>query len=500
MCMADSKLDTSKIQKAVQAGIPLSITTHTLPHEMELYMAEVLVAFLKELNQEAMSEYLIYCLNELTTNAKKANTKRVYFKEKGFDITNLDDYDEGMKTFKADTLDNIKHYLKMQQEQGYYIKLIFQHRAGKIKIEIRNNAPLTIFEYKRIHDKIARAQRYSSVDDAFSQILDDSEGAGLGIIIMILMLKKLGLTGDNFQVFSENEETVSRIILPLSNDLQEKMSLLSKELVDMIDQLPQFPENIIHINNMLNDPEFKLSDIARSISSDVSLTADLLKLVNSAAFSLSNPCRNIPDAVKLVGTRGIKNLLYSVGSMKTVGTATKEQKSLWQHSHRVAFYSYNLSRNFFSKQRDVIEDSYVCGLLHDMGKGVFYSAQPHFMTKLKNLSEEKTIEPHTFEKLLSGQNHAEIGALIAAKWNFPPVIVETLRLHHEPIVEKPLSVVVYFANMLANYQEGGVEFYQFDTEILEVFKISGEEQLLQLSEKLKHAFESENEDDMSTSA
>ncbi len=492
--MADSRLDTSKIQKAVQAGIPLSIMTHTLPHEMELYMAEVLVAFLKELNQEAMSEYLIYCLNELTTNAKKANTKRVYFKEKGLDINNLADYDAGMKNFKTDTLDNIKHYLKMQQEQGYYIKLIFQHKAGKIKIEIRNNTPLTIFEYKRVHDKIARAQRYSSVDDAFSQILDDSEGAGLGIIIMILMLKKLGLTGDSFQVFSENNETVSRIILPLMGDAQEKISLLSSDLVQMIDKLPQFPENILHINSMLNDPDFKLSDIARSISSDVSLTADLLKLVNSAAFSLSSPCRNIPDAVKLVGTRGIKNLLYSVGSMKSVGTVTAEQKKLWQHSHRVAFYSYNLSRNFFSKQRDVIEDSYVCGLLHDMGKGVFYSAQPHFMTKLKNLSEEKTIEPHMFEKLLSGQNHAEIGALIAEKWNFPPVIIETLRFHHDPDIAKPLSAVVYFANMLENYQHGDIEYYQFETDILELFKITSEEQLVQLSEKLKAAFEDEQGD------
>ncbi len=495
--MADSRLDTSKISKAVQAGIPLSIMTHTLPHEMELYMAEVLVAFLKELNQEAMSEYLIYCLNELTTNAKKANTKRVYFKEKGLDINNLDDYDTGMKTFKTDTLDNIKHYLKMQQEQGYYIKLIFQHKAGKIKIEIRNNTPLTIFEYKRVHDKIARAQRYSSVDDAFSQILDDSEGAGLGIIIMILMLKKLGLTGDSFQVFSENNETVSRIILPLMGDAQEKISLLSSDLVKMIDKLPQFPENILHINNMLNDPDFKLSDIARSISSDVSLTADLLKLVNSAAFSLSTPCRNIPDAVKLVGTRGIKNLLYSVGSIKSVGTATDDQKKLWQHSHRVAFYSYNLSRNFFSKQRDVIEDSYVCGLLHDMGKGVFYSAQPHFMTKLKNLSEEKTIEPHMFEKLLSGQNHAEIGALIAEKWNFPPVIIETLRFHHDPDIAKPLSAVVYFANMLENYQHGDIEYYQFETDILELFKITNEEQLVQLSDKLKSAFEDEQGDSAS---
>ena len=87
--MNDISLSTAKIQKAVQAEVPLSITTYTLPHQMELYMAEVLTAFLKELNQEAMCEYLIYCLNELTTNAKKANTKRIYFKEKGVLLINI---------------------------------------------------------------------------------------------------------------------------------------------------------------------------------------------------------------------------------------------------------------------------------------------------------------------------------------------------------------------------------------------------------------------------
>ena len=61
--MGEISLSTEKIQKAVQAGIPLSITTYTLPHQMELYMAEVLTAFLKELNQEGMTEYLVYCIN-----------------------------------------------------------------------------------------------------------------------------------------------------------------------------------------------------------------------------------------------------------------------------------------------------------------------------------------------------------------------------------------------------------------------------------------------------
>ena len=83
--MKDEKkvnIDVQKIQKAIHTGIPLSITTYTLPHEMEVYMGDVLTAFLSELNQFHMIEFLTYSLKELVTNAKKANTKRVYFKEK----------------------------------------------------------------------------------------------------------------------------------------------------------------------------------------------------------------------------------------------------------------------------------------------------------------------------------------------------------------------------------------------------------------------------------
>ena len=184
------KLDLSKVKMAIRAGIPLSITTYTLPHEMEVYMDSVLRAFLEELNQNQMVEYLTYCLNELVTNSKKANTKRIFFREKNLDILDKKQYEEGMKSFKQETLNNIKYYLKLQKNAGLYVKLVLQTRNNKIKIEVRNNSELTVEEYKRMHDKLSRAQQYTSVDQALSQVLDDTEGAGLGLIIMILMQKK----------------------------------------------------------------------------------------------------------------------------------------------------------------------------------------------------------------------------------------------------------------------------------------------------------------------
>ena len=226
MVMANEKikLDMSKIKMAVRAGIPLSITTYTLPHEMESYMDEVLAAFLEELNQKYMTEYLTYCLNELVTNSKKANTKRIYFQEKNLNILDPVEYKLGMKDFKSETLGNIQHYLKLQKNAGLYVKFILQTRSNKIKIEVRNNVELTPEEYKRIHDKLSRAQQYTSVDQALTQVLDDTEGAGLGLIIIILMLEKIGLTEENFQVLCENGETVTRIILPLNEKTQKDLS------------------------------------------------------------------------------------------------------------------------------------------------------------------------------------------------------------------------------------------------------------------------------------
>ena len=79
----------------------------------------------------------------------------------------------------------------------------------------------------------------------------------------------------------------------------------------------------------------------------ISLTAELLKLVNSAAYMLSSPCHSIADAVKITGLRGIKNLLFSIGSMQNlVVKSNEENKRMWEHSYKVAFYAYNLARNF----------------------------------------------------------------------------------------------------------------------------------------------------------
>lgn len=487
-------VDVVKVKKATQMGIPLSITTYTLPHEIELYISEVLSVFLTELNQERLKDYLSYCINELSANAKKANTKRVYFKERQLDINDPVDYETGMRSFKEDTLSNISYYLQLQKEAGLYVKVIMQVKHSEILIEIRNNCEMTKTEFKRVFDKIARSKQFSSLEEALSQVLDDSEGAGLGLVIMILMLKKVGLNDENYQVIVESGETITRIVMPMDLHVTEQLSVLTEEIVRYIDELPQFPENIAQIQKQLNDPDSKLSTIAMLISNDVALTTDLLKLVNSAAFSLARKCTSISEAVKMVGIRGIKNLLYSIGTFHLLGPSTEEQKRLWSHSYKVAFFAYNLARNF-GGSRTVTEDAYVCGLLHDLGKIVLSSVHPALLDKINELRASKEIPDRVMDALLSGINHPEIGAALAEKWNFPDSIVASIRYHHAldaaPDEYRQLVHTVALADLMVHYLLESVEYYQIERRLLEQFRFSSEDQFRRVCEHFQNGFEAD---------
>lgn len=486
-------IDSEKIKTAIRTGIPISIKTYTLPHDMEVYMGEILSLFLTELNQPHMIQYLTYSLNELVVNAKKANTKRIYFQEKNLDIFNLDDYNIGMKTFKNDTLNNIKYYLQKQKDAGLYVKLILQIQNNTIKIEVKNNSKITPFELERINQKLAQAKQFDSIQDALTTVLDDSEGAGLGLVILILMLEKIGMSKENFQTITNETETITRITLPLSEEIQNEINTISEEFSNAIQDLPQFPQNIEKLNKLLDSDDSKISEIANQISNDVALTGELLKTVNSAAFALQTPCSSISDAVKMMGTRGIKNMLYSIGSLNIFAAQTKKNEDLWKHSYQVAFYSYNLAKNLCKNNSLVIEDSFVCGLLHDMGKVIFETNCPEYIDNVKKICKDKITSLDLFEKIISGVNHGEIGAKIAEKWNFPESIINVIRFHHSPgnapEAAKTLTTIIYIADLMVHYHNSDIQYSQIDKNILKQFNITCESQFQQIAEKLKNVFE-----------
>jgi putative nucleotidyltransferase with HDIG domain len=484
-------VNEEEIKKSVQSSLPLTITTYTLPHDMEIYIAQVLAAFLKYAGHEGLKDYIEYCVQELAVNAKKANTKRVYFLEKRLDLNDPEQYKLGMAGFKKDTLNNLAHYLQLQKDSGYYIKIIFIYKKESIVIEIRNNVAITKTELLRIYDKLARSRQYNNLGEAFAQVLDDSEGAGLGLVVLVLMLKKMGLDEECFEIQNADTETVARLTIPLEQTKVSNISDITKAIVDSVNDLPKFPENIISVQRLASDPRSEMKDIAKAISVDPSMTADILKLVNSPLYMTSNKVDSIADAVTILGITGIKNLFYSYGTQKILGDDTDEKKALWSHCYKSAFYAYNLVRNF-GKDKAILDDSYLCAILHDMGKIVFSRSVPELAQKLKTFCSDKKIPQVTLEDVSAGMNHAEIGALVAEKWNFPALIVAAIRYHHDPIAApkqfRSIVDAVYLANMFCEIERKNASFEQLEPSILGAYGFSAKRQVEMIIKRLADGF------------
>ena len=486
-----AEVDIDQIKRATHNSIPLTFKTYTLPHDTEVYLEEVLTLFLEELGHSNLKDQLAYCMRELAVNAKKANTKRVFFIEKSLDLHDADDYAKGMKDFKEETLENIQFFLQKQKELGLYLKVIFDTKGKTFTISVKNNVEMTKTEQIRVFDRIARSRAFNSMEEAFATVLDNSEGAGLGIVILILMLKKMGLDEEAFSIDVENGETTAALTIPFSEVQVEKLDMLTQAIIKEVEALPQFPDNVVFLQKLISDPESQITDIARQISTDPALTADLLKLVNSAQFMLPKRVDNIVEAVKMVGMKGVRNLLYTHGTQKILGEKYQEMRTLWQHSYQTAFYAYSLAKSF-RRRKEILDDVYVGGILHDLGQIIIASLHPDLLDRIKKFCREKEIPSSMLENVSIGFNHAEIGALVAEKWNFPPQLVDAIRFHHNPLEchqeYKDVTFSVYLANSICDLQRDRITFEQIHPGVLLDFGIETEAQLKRIQEKLENAF------------
>ncbi|QBC41108.1 HDOD domain protein [Treponema pallidum subsp. endemicum] len=493
MCDTQIVVDTEKIRKAIELQLPIAITTYTLPRDMDIYIGQVAKTILDLIGQPHVKDYLTYCISELTTNAKKANTKRIYFREKGLDIFDPQDYKRGMKSFKEESLENINHYLKLQQQEGLYVKVTMQVLSHALVIEVINNCKMTPMEFKRVFDKRVRARRYSGLEEALAHILDNSEGAGLGLVIMMLMLKKLGLEEDVYRLVVEEDRTISRMVVPRNIEIQTQTTKLAASIADRIDDIPQLPSKLLEIQRAIENPDVQLSDIVALISQDVALVTDLLKLVNSARFGMNKRCLDISEAVKRVGLRELQNLLYSVGAGRVLQSTDDERKQLWNQAYRTGYFALGLAKA--TGDQALIADSYICGLLHNLGEVVFTSAYPEMLIKLTEIQAERNIPPHVLDTIMSDVGHAEIGAALAQRWNLPEPVINTIRFHHNlphaPEEYKPLISTVAFANMTIRFLDGETPYEQIPRSLLSFFRIQSEQQLRTTAQTLQSSFEAE---------
>ena len=483
------ELDRIKIKNAVRYQLPIEITSYTLPRNMEIYIRKILEIFLEECRQEHMYECLNFCLGELLTNSKKANTKRVYFAERKLDINNKEDYELGMENFKVDTITNIDHYLELQKKSGLYIKLVLQNKGDQIKVEISNNATMTVFEKERVQKKLDSVHQFDDMQEVFTNVLDQSEGAGLGIIIIVLMLKKIGLSKENFQVLSEEGLTTTKIILPCNKRVFAGNEILTYEFVTMQDKIPVLGSELKKINTVFTTESYSLLDLKKIIEKDPMLTLILLKKSvkkNAAEIDLEK-------VLTMFEKNELEDIFSAANPDFEVVEETEKLLKIHDSSQKAAYFAYNLCRNFQSEECMVTpKEMYTLALISDMGH-IFLECSSDDQTKyVQDLSGEFEEADKIVDMFYSGSCDSRIAMIYSKKiglkddyagilgcWN-------NLELANKKIIYT--CKLLYLAQMLTGYGEKQLDFYQIDKEILGSFGINSEYQFSALLEKLNSGF------------
>ena len=165
-----------------------------------------------------------------------------------------------------------------------------------------------------------------------------------------------------------------------------------QKIIDKIDDLPTLPRTVLKITELVNDPKSSARDLARVITDDQVLTARLLKLVNSSFYGFPQRISTVTAAIVLLGFDAIRNLLLTTSVFDLFANRNRQKKQVqerfWDHSLGCAVGAKVIG-NYL--RHDKVEELFVSGLLHDIGKIVEMMYLPDEFTRVAATVNRKKI-------------------------------------------------------------------------------------------------------------
>jgi HD-like signal output (HDOD) protein len=205
-----------------------------------------------------------------------------------------------------------------------------------------------------------------------------------------------------------------------------------KEILTAIRSLEPLPQVATRVMEIASNDDVVPRDLVGVIETDAAVTAKVLKLCNSAYYGFKREIGSLPEAANLLGVSTLVNLVLTSCSgryFRDYGEIDDDTANrLWEESVVNALASSLIARleGHVDKNR-----AYTCGLLQNVGQLVL--ARHGRATALPVQAEvARGASLLDAEATVIGMNHAEIGARLAEKWNFPEALVDTIRFHHTP--------------------------------------------------------------------
>lgn len=205
------------------------------------------------------------------------------------------------------------------------------------------------------------------------------------------------------------------------------------DIVARVSTLPPLPTTVHHLLSVISDPTSSLAEIVESVRYDQTLTAEILRLCNSAYFGLARTVETLDDAVRLLGTAKVLQLVVAAHTRAMLARPQVgyglPPGALWLHSVAVALAGQRLAVKMRLPQTGLV---FTAGLLHDVGKVIlneFVAAE--YTEIIARVSREHCSFAEAEAQVL-GFTHPEVGSRLAEAWSLPAAIARCIRYHHDP--------------------------------------------------------------------
>ncbi len=229
------------------------------------------------------------------------------------------------------------------------------------------------------------------------------------------------------------------------------------EKIAMLQSLPSLPQVVTEILRLLAEDRFSAQELMELIQQDPSLTARVLKLANSATYGRVRQVATLDRALVLLGANEVQRLVTTISVMRSFASSFQsgnlDSEAFWSHALTTAEVAQKLSASF---ELQLGGAEFTAGLLHDVGMIIL---DQHFHNEFSDclqLARTRRQSLYLVERELLGIDHAEVGGLLAERWQLPEALLAGIRLHHEKIIDPQyadMAACIRMANLLAGGEE-----------------------------------------------
>lgn len=231
--------------------------------------------------------------------------------------------------------------------------------------------------------------------------------------------------------------------------------------IAQINAIPCRPQSYQQLRLLLTQRPYQHAAISQVISRDPAMTSKLLQWVNSNFFGIRQRVTDIHEAVSLLGSDLLHDIIekfHAFDEPCTLSPRQIERNTLWDHSVRVAAFAKAIMVNQDPSQVQMIQDAHTAGLLHDIGKFILVGYFGSRYSQLMHKAQVTGLNLRDLEESDLGVTHAQVGAYLLGLWGLPDSIIDAVACHDQHTMPTDagmtLQAAVYLANMMDQSQEG----------------------------------------------